>query len=68
LQPAFASWIQQLEDLHYKTIPRNYGRIGDTPFSHMGITKNYWTPPHKDEDDSKMGFILWFTKGIFLFF
>lgn len=65
LQPAFPSWMQSLEELHPKTIPRNYGRIGDTPFSHMGITKNYWISPHKDIGDTNIGFIMWFTKGNF---
>jgi len=55
--------MQQLEDLYPTTIPRKYGRIGDAPFSHLGITKNYWISQHKDLDDSKMGFIMWFTKG-----
>jgi len=66
LQPAFASWIQSLEKLYPTTIPRQYGRIGDTPFSHLGITKYYWVPPHIDRDDNNMGFIMWFTKGNYL--
>lgn len=66
LQPEFTSWIESLENLHPTTIPRKYGRIGDTPFSHLGVTKNYWVSPHKDKGDSNMGFIMWFTKGNFL--
>jgi len=65
LQHAFASWIQSLEKLHPKTIPRNYGQIGDTPFLHMDIPKNYWISPHQDLGDTNMGFIMWFTRGDF---
>jgi len=68
LQPAFKSWIHSLEDLYPKTIPFNYGRIGDTPFSHLGITKNDWISPHKNRSDTSMRFIMWFTKGKFPYF
>jgi len=67
LLQAFPSWMQSLENLYPTNIPREYGRIGDTPFSHMGITKNYWITPHKNLGDSYMGFIMWFTKGNFLY-
>ena len=65
LQPTFTSWIQTLEDLYPKTIPRAYGQIGETLFSHLGITKSYWISPHKDLDDTNMEFIMWFIKGNF---
>jgi len=54
--------MESLENLYPTTIPRHYGQIGDTPFSNMGITKNYWILPHQDLGDTNMGFIMWFTK------
>ena len=65
IQPAFTSWIQTSEDLYLKTILRIYGQIGETPFSHLSTTKNYWISPHKDLDDANMGLIMWFSRGIF---
>jgi hypothetical protein len=46
-----------------KEVGENVARLGDIPFTSMGITKNDKRFAHKDDKDSKMGFILWFLKG-----
>jgi hypothetical protein len=39
-------------------------RLGKTPFTSLGITWNDKRYAHKDEDDTKLGFIIWFRKGM----
>ena len=35
-------------------------KVGQNPFSTIGITKNYYVSPHVDSSDTKHSFILWF--------
>jgi hypothetical protein len=39
-------------------------RLGKTPFTSLGVTQNDKRYAHKDEDDTKLGFIIWFRKGM----
>jgi len=54
---------------HLESIPRVEGfreddaRIGDGPFSSFSTTRDFNCRPHKDEDDTDYGFILWFREG-----
>jgi hypothetical protein len=39
-------------------------RLGMTPFTLLDITRNDKKYAHKNEDDAKLGFIIWFRKGM----
>ena len=67
LKGPFNSWLNNLEGLRNQNeLPKNTARLGDTPFTSMGITRNDKCFSHKD-DDAELGFIIWFTKGMYKF-
>jgi hypothetical protein len=39
------------------------GQIGGTPFTIMGLTKNFSSMPHINKGDSKLSYILWFFQN-----
>jgi hypothetical protein len=53
----------EIESLRPQGIPQNNGRVGKSPLTTVGITKNYSSAAHDDPGDSKYSFIAWFTKG-----
>lgn len=63
LKNDFKSWISPLEAMRSSWIPPRWGRMGSTPFTTMGISKDYFTHAHDDPNDFGMGFIMWFLKG-----
>lgn len=68
LKGPFNSWLNKLEGLRDQNeLPKKTARLGDTPFTSMGITRNDKRFAHKD-DDALLGFIIWFTKGMYIFF
>jgi len=56
--------IEELVDLHEST--KGLGRIGKTPFTTMGIIKNFCNILHVDNNDSMLSYILWFHANKFL--
>jgi hypothetical protein len=48
LRPHLASWLQQLEDAYPEELPKLKARLGKTPFTAMGVTKNYVFAAHTD--------------------
>jgi len=56
----FHSFIHDLEALHPHSIPDFWCRVGNSPYSMIDITKNYYSSPHTDSKDTKHSFILWF--------
>lgn len=54
----FPQWVRELEDL-YDT-ERGLGKMGNTPFSAMGVTQDYCSMPHLDVQDYSHSFIVWF--------
>jgi hypothetical protein len=65
LNTQMSSWIKNLENLIPKELGILWGRIGNTPFTTMSVTKNYWSPDHIDDKDGGSGFIFWVHKGNF---
>jgi hypothetical protein len=65
LKRYFFSWLNDLEFLKNKdTMVYADAWLGMTPFTSLNITWNDKRYAHKDEDDSKLGFIIWFTKDM----
>ena len=52
--------MNELEALHPCTIPNTWCKVGQNPFSTIGITKKFYASPHIDSSDTKHSFILWF--------
>jgi hypothetical protein len=46
-------------------LPKQAVHLEDTPFTSMGITRNDKHHAHED-DDALLGFIIWFTKNVFM--
>ncbi len=66
LRPHLASWLQELEDVYPKELPKLRVRLGKTPFTAMGVTRNYVSAAHTDRDVLH-SVISWFIRGIFYF-
>lgn len=54
----FPSFVEQLEGMFEES--EGLGRIGTTPYSTMGITEDYSSSPHIDNEDYGFCFISWF--------
>jgi hypothetical protein len=67
LRPHLASWFQELEDAYPEKLPKLKARFGNTPFTTMGVTKNYVSIAHTDRDVLH-SMISWFIRGIFYFY
>ena len=67
LDDHFKSWMDHLRDMADPEVPKLLGRLGCTPFTTMGLTKNFWAYPHLDPEDCTSSFILWFEKGKYLY-
>ena len=65
LNTQMSSWIKDLENLVPKELGAMWGRIGNTPFTTMSVTENYWSPDHIDDKDGGSGFIFWVHEGNF---
>ena len=65
LNTQMSSWIKDLENLVPKELGALWGRIGNTPFTTMSVTENYWSPDHIDDKDGGSGFIFWVHEGNF---
>jgi hypothetical protein len=63
LRSCLASWLQELEDVYPKELPKLTARLGKTPFTAMGVTKNYVSAAHTDRDVLH-SVIFWFIRGI----
>jgi hypothetical protein len=50
LCPHLASWLLQLEDAYLEELPKFKACLGKTPFTAMGVTKNYVSAVHTDRD------------------
>jgi hypothetical protein len=58
----FSFWLHVLETLHPKNIPREYSKFGKHMFPLMGVTCNYESHPHCD-NDLLFSIISWFKKS-----
>jgi hypothetical protein len=65
LNTQMSSWIKDLENLVPKELGALWGRIGNTPFTTMSVTENYWSPDHIDDKDGGSEFIFWVHEGNF---
>jgi hypothetical protein len=66
LRPHLASWLQELEDVYPKELPKLTTRLGKTPFTAMGVTRNYVSAAHTDRN--VLHFVIsWFIRGILYF-
>lgn len=54
----FGSWLVDLKNLHPSNLPPSWLQIGDTPFTTMGVIKNYCVKSHLDKEDANTSFIL----------
>jgi len=50
LRPHLASWLRELEDAYPEKLPKLKACFGKTPFTIMGVTKNYVSLTHTDRD------------------
>jgi hypothetical protein len=66
LKGPFYNWFINLEGLRNQNVQKQAVRLGDTPFTSMSIIRNDKRHAHKD-DDALLGFIIWFTKGMYVF-
>ncbi len=66
LRPHLASWLLQLEDAYPKELPKLKARLGKTPFTAMGVTKNYVSVAHTNRD-ILYSVISWFIRNIIYF-
>jgi hypothetical protein len=66
LRPHLASWLQELEDVYPEELPKLRARLGKTPFTAMGVTRNYVSAAHTDRDVLH-SVISWFIRGILYF-
>jgi hypothetical protein len=60
----FPKCIEKIVDFHKST--EGLGRIRKTPFTTMGIIKNFCSIRHVDNNDSMLSYILWFHANKFL--
>ena len=67
MEKKMASWIEALENLITRSCGKLWGRLGTSPLTTMGLTKNYWMPKHIDKKDIGKSFIIWFEIGKFYF-
>ena len=65
LNTQMSSWMEDLENLVPKELGALWGRVGNTPFTTMSVTENYWSPDHTDDKDGGPGFIFWVHEGNF---
>lgn len=66
LRPHLAFWLLQLEDAYPKELPKLKARLGKTPFTTMGVTKNYVFATHTNRD-VLYSVISWFIRNIIYF-
>ncbi len=66
LHPHLASWLLQLEDAYPKELPKLKARLEKTPFTAMGVTKNYVSTAHTNRN-VPCSVISWFIRGILYF-
>jgi hypothetical protein len=57
------SWVDQVDNMTPPSLGPSWGRLGDTPYTTMGLTLNYWSAVHEDKGDFIPSFILRFEKG-----
>jgi hypothetical protein len=57
------SWVDLVDNMIPPSMGPSWGRLGDTLYTTMGLTLNYWSVVHEDKGDSVPSFILWFEKG-----
>jgi hypothetical protein len=50
-----------LKALRSSELPKSMGKIGNAPFTTMGVTQNYSCKAHDDPSDAKLGFIFRFN-------
>jgi hypothetical protein len=50
LRPHLASWLLQLEDAYPEELPKLKARLEKTPFTAMGVIKNYVFAAHTDRN------------------
>ncbi|CAM6074878.1 unnamed protein product [Sphagnum tenellum] len=62
LRPHLASWLRELEDVYPEELPKLRARLGKTPFTAMGVTRNYVSAAHTDRDVLH-SVISWFIRG-----
>jgi hypothetical protein len=60
----FPKCIEKIVDFQKST--KGLGRIIKTPFTTMGIIKNFCNIPHVDNNNSMLSYILWFHANKFL--
>jgi hypothetical protein len=66
LRPHLASWFRQLEDAYPEELLKLKARLRKTPFTTMGVTKNYVSMVPMDQD--VLHFVIsWFIRGILYF-
>lgn len=58
------SYVQKLESFIQSGLHSILGTVGSTCLSTVGITLNYYSQPHLDEEDIGAAFITWFMKEI----
>jgi hypothetical protein len=58
MEKRMASWMVALENLIPRLCGKLWGRLGTSPFTTMGLTKNYWMPKHIDKKDIGKSFII----------
>ncbi len=59
----FPKNIEEVGNLH--GLIKGVGRMKETPFITMGITKNFFSLPHIGKSDSMLNYILWFHESEF---
>jgi hypothetical protein len=59
----FPKNIEEVGNLH--ELIKGLGRMKETPFTTMGITKNFFSLPHIGKSDSMLNYILWFHESEF---
>ena len=57
----FRSWLKKLEECSNSI--NNFGQLGNSPFSTMSITLDFYNNNHCDVGDIGYGFFIWFSKG-----
>jgi hypothetical protein len=58
MEKRMASWMVALENLIPRLYGKLWGRLGTSPFTTMGLTKNYWMPKHIDKKNIGKSFII----------
>lgn len=60
LRSLFPLVLEQLEMIWAKeNLPAGVGRVGESPFTAISVTKDYSCNPHIDEGDQNYGFFIW---------